>query len=124
MGAARGGPPSCGPARGPAGSALPTLPGEWPTEVEGLGEGPGVRVSGDPNTDSPLAGGGQKGDMAQILSSQKKKKMARNRKRESCQLEAGWPCPRSAPAPRRNGSWALKTVVKNPKGKAPTPNEK
>lgn len=28
---------------GPAGSALPTPPGEWPTEVEGLGEGPGVR---------------------------------------------------------------------------------
>lgn len=47
-------------------------------------EGP----AGTPNTDSPLAGGGQKGDKAQILSSQKKKKMARNRKRESCQLEA------------------------------------
>lgn len=45
--------------------------------------------AGTPNTDSLLAGGGQKGDTAQILSSQKKKKMARNRKRESCQLEAG-----------------------------------
>jgi len=45
--------------------------------------------AGTPNTDSPLAGGGQEGDTAQILSSQKKKKMARNRKRESCQLEAG-----------------------------------
>lgn len=45
--------------------------------------------AGTPNTDSPLAGGGQEGDIAQILSSQKKKKMARNRKRESCQLEAG-----------------------------------
>lgn len=46
-------------------------------------------ASRDPNTDSPLARGGQGGDAAQILSSQKKKKMARNRKRESCQLEAG-----------------------------------
>ena len=45
--------------------------------------------AGTPNTDFPLAGGGQEGDTAQILSSQKKKKMARNRKRESCQLEAG-----------------------------------
>lgn len=43
---------------------------------------------GTPNTDSPRAGGGR-GDTAQILSSQKKKKMARNRNRESCQLEAG-----------------------------------
>lgn len=55
------------------------------------GEDPGVRKgqAGTPNTDSPLAGCGQEGDSAQILSSQKKKKMARNRKRESCQLEAG-----------------------------------
>lgn len=28
------------------------------------------------------------------------------------------------PAPLRKGSWALNTVVKKPKGKAPTPNEK
>ena len=111
--------------------------------------------AGTPNTDSPLADGRQEGDTAQILSSQKKKKTARNRKRESCRLEAGWPCPRSTPVgekravkeasihrpgdsedllvavegrllpvPRRNGSWVLKTVVKKPKGKAPTPNEK
>lgn len=31
---------------------------------------------------------------------------------------------RLLPVPRRNGSWVLKTVVKKPKGKAPTPNEK
>lgn len=60
-------------------------------------EGP----AGTPNTDSPLARGGQGGDIAQILSSQKKKKMARNRKRESCQLEAGCPCPRSTPVGER-----------------------
>lgn len=45
--------------------------------------------AGTLNTDSPLARGGQEVNIAQILSSQKKKKMARNRKRESCQLEAG-----------------------------------
>lgn len=74
-----------------ADALLPHPPGEWPAEVEGLGGGPRSEEgsAGTPNTDSPLAGGGQKGDMAQILSSQKKKKMARNRKRESCQLEAG-----------------------------------
>lgn len=62
--------------------------------MKGLGGGGWVSRSkegsaGTPNTDSPLAGGRQEGDTAQILSSQKKKKMARNRKRESCQLEAG-----------------------------------
>lgn len=60
----------------------------WVTEVRGWSEskeGP----AGAPNTDSPLAGSGQGGDAAQILSSQKKKKMARNRNKESCQLEAG-----------------------------------
>lgn len=57
--------------------------------------------AGTPNTDSSVAGGGQKGDTAQILSSQKKKKMARNRKRESCQLGAGCPCPRSTPVGER-----------------------
>lgn len=78
-------------------SSSPHPRGKWPglalaNRNEGLGEG-GSRSkegsAGTPNTDSPLAGGGQEGDIAQILSSQKKKKMARNRKRESCQLEAG-----------------------------------
>ena len=41
-----------------------------------------------PNTDSPLANDRQEGDTAQILSNQNKK-MVRNRKRESCQLEDG-----------------------------------
>jgi hypothetical protein len=40
-----------------------------------------------PNTDSAAVGGGQEGYTAQTLSTQKKK-MVRNRKRESCQLEA------------------------------------
>lgn len=53
------------------------------------GSGSKEGSAGTPNTDFPLAGGGQEGDTAQILSSQKKKKTARNRKRESCQLEAG-----------------------------------
>lgn len=79
-------------------SSSPHPPGEWPWLAlasrnggAGVGGGSGSkeRSAGTLNTDSSLARGGQKEDTAQILSSQKKKKMARNRKRESCQLEAG-----------------------------------
>lgn len=77
--------------------SFPCPPGKWPGlalanrngGVKEWGSRSKEGSAGTPNTDSPLDGGGQEEDIAQILSSQKKKKMARNRKRESCQLEAG-----------------------------------